>query len=833
MIKYYHKTMISSIRLNEGEQMQIRFRIGGMSCAACSARVEKVAALVPGVRNVEVNLLAGTMVVDAESEAVIVSLVDAIEKAGYTATVDGSIKTEKKPEQDNETAAMKRRIIFSTVFLAVLMYFTMGHMVHLPMPGWYIGEENAMTAALLQLLLTLPVVFLNRSYYKKGIMALFHRAPNMDTLIAVGSGAALVYSVFAMFRISDGHYGHHLYFESAAMILTLISLGKYFEARAKGRASDAVRKLMDLTPKSATVLAGGEEITVPIEQVKIGDTVVIRSGGRIQVDGTVISGHASIDQSPITGESVPVEKGPGDSVSAGTICTEGYLQFRADRVGQDTTLAQVIRLVEEAGGSKAPIARLADKVAGVFVPVVMSLALISTIIWLAAGETFEFALTTGIAVLVISCPCALGLATPVAIMVGTGRGAGMGVLFKNAQALENLHKADTVVLDKTGTLTTGKPAVVAVLPNAVSDDELLATAASLEEKSEHPFAKAIMEKADGITFDYAESFSVLPGQGVSAVIHGQTCYGGNAKLMQYKGIRVPDYTQYAQQGGTPLYFAKDDGTYLGCIVAADVLRPDALQAVAQLKKLHIQTVMLTGDNAKTASAIAAQAGITQVISDVLPSDKAGAVQSLKRQGRNVLMVGDGINDAPALVTADVGMAIGAGTDIAMESADIVLMNNSLMGICNAISLSRATVKNIKQNLFWAFFYNVLGIPIAAGVLYPIWGVGLNPMIGAAAMSFSSVFVVTNALRLRLFKAKQATDCNISECKIQEDKKMIIQVEGMMCNHCKARVENVCKEIPGVVSAEVDLQKKQVTVTGTASRDVIADAIIKAGYEVID
>ena len=812
--------------------MQIRFRVGGMSCAACSARVEKVTSQISGIQKAEVNLLAGTLVVEAENDRVISAVISAIEKAGYTATAENTAKPEKKTEKNDESTAILRRIIVSATFLIVLMYFTMGHMLHLPLPAWYYGQANAMTAALVQLFLTLPVVYLNRTYYKKGIVSLFRLSPNMDSLIAVGSGSALIYSVYAMFEIANGNNNYHLYFESAAMILTLITLGKFLESRAKGKAGDAVRRLIDLSPKSASVLVDGDEVTVPIDQVNIGDIIVIRSGGRIQVDGTVVYGHGAVDQSPITGESVPVEKQAGDIVSAGTICTEGYLQFRADRVGNDTTLAQVIRLVEEAGGSKAPIARLADKVAGVFVPVVMCLALTAAAVWLLAGESFEFAMTTAIAVLVISCPCALGLATPVAIMVGTGRGAGMGVLFKNAQALENLHKIDTVVLDKTGTLTVGKPTVIKVIPGDVSEQELLKIAASLEEKSEHPFAQAIMQKAAGIDLDAVESFTVLPGQGVSAIWMGKTCFGGNRKLMDSIGISVPDYSQFTQQGGTPLYFAGKDGSYFGCIIAADVLRADAAEAVSQLKKMHIETVMLTGDNSRTAVAVAVQAGIEQVISDVLPADKAGVVQSLQQQGHNILMVGDGINDAPALATADVGLAIGGGTDIAMESADIVLMNNSLMGICNAISLSRATIRNIKQNLFWAFFYNVLGIPIAAGVLYPIWGIGLNPMVGAAAMSFSSVFVVTNALRLRMFKPKRIKDGMIIDCKNEEEKEMIILVEGMMCTHCKARVESVCKGIPGVTSAEVDLQKKQVTVLGTASRESLVDAIIKAGYEVI-
>lgn len=824
--------------------MKIKFKITGMSCAACSARVEKVTRSVPGVHQADVNLLAGTMVVEADSNDVTSPIVAAVSEAGYGASLDAPAKepVNNMPVKD-ESRTIKIRIIVSALFLIILMYFTMGHMLGIPVPKWYHGTENLLVAALLQLLLTLPVVILNRSYFTKGFRALFHRSPNMDTLIAVGSGSALVYSIYIMFRMADvfgsGQQENinmetlHLYFESAAMILTLITLGKYLEAKAKGKAGDAVRKLMDLSPQSAVVLRDGTEIQIPIDQVHVGDILVIRSGGRIQVDGTVISGHAAVDQSPITGESVPVEKSPSDTVSAGTICTEGYLQFRADRVGQDTTLAQVIRMVEEAGGSKAPIARLADKVAGIFVPTVMLIALAVTLGWWIAGETFEFALTTGIAVLVISCPCALGLATPVAIMVGTGRGAGMGVLFKNAQALENLHRINTVVLDKTGTVTVGKPGVIAVLPHGISREELLKIAASLEERSEHPFGKAIMAESKEISYPSAENFQVLPGQGVSAIINGETCFGGNSRLMQSLNINVPDCNTYTEQGGTPLYFANASGRYFGCIIASDIIRLDATATVDALQKMHIDVVMLTGDNANTAKTIAEQAGIHRVISDVLPGDKANEVKKLQQQGRKVLMVGDGINDAPALVTADVGMAIGAGTDIAMESADVVLMNNSLIGICNAVSLSRATIKNIKQNLFWAFFYNILGIPVAAGALVSV-GIHLNPMIGAAAMSFSSVFVVSNALRLRFFKAKTLPDV-VENSKILEEEsnmEMIIKVEGMMCPHCKARVESVCKELPGVTDAVVDLQLKQVTVTGNADRSAVTDAIVKAGYEVV-
>ena len=821
--------------------MRIKFTVGGMSCAACSARVEKVTKQVPGVLSAEVNLLAGTMLVEAESDAVTDLIVKAVQDAGYSAGTDKEPKKEE-PQKDTQTAQIKKRIIWSFCFLAVLMYFTMGHMLGLPLPAWYCGTQNALVAALLQFFLTLPVIYLNRSYYSKGLRALVKRSPNMDSLIAVGSGAALIYGIFVLFRLAFAFgamdtaiiekYKDQLYFESAAMILTLITLGKFLESRAKGKAGDAVRQLMDMAPKSAAVLRDGAEVILPIEQVRVGDIVVIRSGERIQVDGTVISGHAAVDQSPITGESVPVEKKVNDPVSAGTICSEGYLEFRADRIGQDTTLAQVIRLVEEAGGSKAPIARLADKIAGVFVPVVMTIAAVAAAAWLLAGQNFEFALTTGISVLVISCPCALGLATPVAIMVGTGRGASMGVLFKNAQALENLHKVDTVVLDKTGTLTQGKPSVTAILPHQISQQQLLEIAAALEEKSEHSFAKAIMEKAGSCNIPETADFAVLPGQGVCAIIDGRKCYGGNAALMQSIGVAVPDRSDYSAQGGTPLHFAAEDGTYFGCIVAADVIRDDTAQAVEDLKKLHLDVVMLTGDNENTAKAIGEKAGISHIISDVLPADKAGAVRKLRDQGKNVLMVGDGINDAPALVTADVGMAIGAGTDIAMESADIVLMNNSLTGICNAVSLSRATIRNIKQNLFWAFFYNILGIPVAAGVLYPAFGIQLSPMIGAAAMSFSSVFVVTNALRLRLFKTKDNTVKTENMLQEEQAMEMVIKVEGMMCPHCKARVESVCKEIPGTVDAVVDLQEKQVTVTGTASREAYEKAITDAGYEVI-
>ena len=827
--------------------MRIKFNVTGMTCAACSARVEKVTKDVPGVRKVEVNLLGGTMMVEAESESVIQPIVTAVQNSGYGASIPGEKKS-KEPEKmvENKEKEMKTRIIWSSVFLVILMYFTMGHMVGLPAPHWYHGAKNALVAALLQFFLTLPAVYLNRSYYIRGFKSLWHKAPNMDSLIAVGSSAALVYGVAALFVMAKAmghgdwetvnHYASNLYFESAAMILTLITLGKFLETRAKGKTGDAIRKLMDLSPKTATVLRGGEEIEIPVEEVHVGDIVIVRSGGSIPVDGIVTEGRAAVDQSALTGESIPVEKRVGDSVAAATINREGYLQFRAEKVGEDTTLSQIIHMVEEAGGSKAPIARLADKIAGIFVPVVMSIAVVVFAVWMILEGDLEFALTNAISVLVISCPCALGLATPVAIMVGTGRGAGMGVLFKNAESLENLHRIDTVVLDKTGTLTTGKPAVTDVIPHGITEEELLKIAASLERKSEHPFAKAILRKANGMTIYGVSDFQTIPGRGVSGVIKGVRYYGGNEKLMAEQGIAVPSFAELTSQGKTPLYFGAE-GKFLGVIAAADVLKADSKEAVAAMKKLHLDVVMLTGDNEQVATSIAAQAGITHVISDVLPGDKAGAIKKLQTQGRNVLMVGDGINDAPALVIADVGMAIGAGTDIAMESANVVLMSGSLGGIADAVRLSKATIRNIRQNLFWAFFYNCLGIPIAAGLLAPV-GITLSPMIGAAAMSCSSVFVVTNALRLRYFKAEKReipVEITADPEIFEEETKMetVIYVNGMMCPHCKAMVEKVCKAVAGTVDAVVDLQAKNVTVTGDADVAVLKKAIADAGYEVVE
>ncbi len=817
--------------------MELKFDITGMTCAACSARVEKVAREVPGVTKAEVNLLAGKLTVEAENTQVGDAIISAVVKNGYGASHTGQKKQAQTSPKTQPLKEMKQRLIGSAIFLVVLMYFTMGSMVGLPMPKWYTGSENALVGALLQFILTLPILYLNRSYFSKGTKALINRAPNMDSLIAVGSGAALVYSTINLivlaYKVGHGqtehlsHWHDSMYFESAATILTLITVGKYLETRAKNKTGDAIAALMDLRPKQATILRNGQEMLIPIDEVRLGDIVIARSGVAIPVDGTVVSGTAAVDQSALTGESVPVDKNPGDTVAAATINTAGYLEIRTDRIGEDTTLSKIIRIVEEAGGSKAPVARIADKIAGIFVPVVMAIALITLVVWMLADESLSHSLTMAISVLVISCPCALGLATPVAIMVGTGRGAGMGVLFKNAEVLENLHKIDTVVLDKTGTLTQGTPTVTDVEPNDLTEEKFLCLFASLEQKSEHPFAKAILQKAEELELLPVEEFKVLPGQGVSGVIEGVKYYAGNQRLMDSLSVAVPDCTDLTDLGKTPLFFATE-GRYLGLIAAADTLKDDGAEGVRLLKKQHLQVVMLTGDNEKTARAIASQAGISEVIAEVLPDGKAEAICSLQVKGHRVLMVGDGINDAPALATADVGMAIGSGTDVAMDAADIVLMDKGLNRVSHAIALSRATIRNIKQNLFWAFFYNCLGIPVAAGVLYPLLGIRLSPMLGALAMSMSSVFVVTNALRLRFFKTEKTN----KKQKENINMELVIRVDGMMCGHCKARVEQVCKSVAGVTDAVVDLQAKTVTVSGKADHAQLEKAITDAGYEVI-
>lgn len=747
-----------------------KFDVVGMTCSACSASVEKAVGRMEGVSAVNVNLLANNMTVEYdESLLEPAAIISAVTDAGYSASLAGvklQDQTAEKTKVQEEIEQMKQRTIVSLIFMILLMYVAMGPMLGLPVPSFLVGVENAAAMALVQFLLTLPVVYVNRQYYQTGFKTLWRRSPNMDSLIAIGSAAAILYGVFAMFRIGWGlghndlelvlHYSHDLYFESGSMILALITLGKYLEARSKGRTSDAIAKLIDLAPKAATVIRDGQEVEIPVAELAEGDIVVIRPGQSIPVDGVIIEGSSAVDESALTGESIPVAKTVGDKVISATINKAGAFRFRATRIGDDTTLAQIIRLVEEASSSKAPIAKLADKISGIFVPVVIAIALAAFVIWLLLGYPFEFALTIGVAVLVISCPCALGLATPVAIMVGTGQGALHGILIKSAESLETAHSVDTVVLDKTGTITEGKPQVTDVLPSSnISEAELLAIGASLEKPSEHPLAEAIVRKGQemGVHFSEVNDFLAVPGKGVQGRIEGREYLAGNLSFMQENRVELGEFENtadsLAEQGKTPMYFAAD-GQVLGIIAVADVIKPSSRQAIRDLKSLGIDVVMLTGDNKRTAEAIRRELAIDTVIAEVLPDDKEQEVRALQEQGKTVAMVGDGVNDAPALARADVGVAIGAGTDVAIESADIVLMKSDLQDVTTAIKLSKATLRNIKQNLFWAFFYNSLGIPLAAGLLYPILGWRLSPMYAAAAMSLSSIFVVTNALRLRRF-----------------------------------------------------------------------------------
>ncbi|NLY18876.1 MAG: copper-translocating P-type ATPase [Clostridiaceae bacterium] len=746
-----------------------------MTCSACSAAVDRSVRKLEGVSDVNVNLLTNSMTVEYDDKIVEPEkIIQAVEEAGYNASL---YTAEVKPLKDvkplnsvkEQIKGMKQRLAVSFVFLIPLMVISMGHMVGIPLPMWLHGTGNAVNFAFLQLLLTLPIVYVNRKYYQTGFKTLFRGSPNMDSLIAIGSSAAIIYGIFAIFRIGYGlghnqpdiveKYKNDLYFETAAMILALITLGKFLEAGSKGKTSEAIEKLMDLAPKTAIIIRDGKETEIPVENVKKGDIVVVKPGGRIPVDGVIVEGSSSVDQSALTGESIPVEKHAGDKVFAATINKSGYFKFSAEKVGSDTTLAQIIRLVEEAASSKAPISKLADKISGIFVPAVIGISLISAVIWLMAGESFEFALSVGISVLVISCPCALGLATPVAIMVGTGAGASNGILIKSAEALETVHAIDTVVLDKTGTITEGKPAVTDIVAlNGMTGEELLLIAASIEKPSEHPLADAVVEKAyqAGLTLKNTDKFEAIPGRGIIAELDNKTYIAGNLAFMAERNILTDGISDisdtFAREGKTPLYFAEDK-KLIGVIAAADTIKPTSYDAIEQFKEMNLDVVMLTGDNEKTAEAIRRKFNIDKVISDVLPQDKESVIGSIQQGGKKVAMIGDGINDAPALVRADVGIAIGAGTDIAIESADIVLVRNDLQSAVTAIQLSKATLRNIKQNLFWAFFYNTLGIPIAAGLLYPAFGLKLSPMFGAAAMSLSSVFVVTNALRLKFFRPK--------------------------------------------------------------------------------
>lgn len=846
--------------------MKQKFDVTGMSCAACSAHVEKSVGHLDGVACVNVNLLQNSMVVEYDQDKLNdADIIQAVQSGGYGASVQGEQQTaEPKNVAVEEMQHMKTRLIASFCFLIPLFYISMGHMMGAPLPSILLGDENVIIFAFTQLLLTIPVLIINRKYFVVGFQSLFHGAPNMDSLIALGSAASVVYSVFAIYAMSyfmgrgdvqtAHHYGMELYFESAAMILTLITVGKYMETRAKGKTSEAISRLMDLTPKQAVVIRDGKEMEIPVEQVVIGDTIVVRPGQGIPVDGTLIEGFSAIDESAITGESIPVEKKVGDSVIGATVNKSGYFKMTATRIGKDTTLSQIISLVEEASASKAPIAKLADKVSGVFVPVVISLAVLACVIWLFAGhQSFSFALSIGIAVLVISCPCALGLATPTAIMVGTGKGAEYGILVKSAEALETAHQIKTVVLDKTGTLTEGKPVVTdVILAKGVLRNRLLKQAAAVEALSEHPLAQAIVNyaKEKELELPEAENLVATAGEGIEATIEGKKIFAGNLKMMQEKNIDLGELSdaasKLAEEGKTPLFFAEED-TFLGILALMDTLKPSSKDAVDALHQMGIDVVMLTGDNQRTANAIAEKLGI-RAIAEVLPQDKEREVRRLQESGQKVAMVGDGINDAPALMRADVGIAIGAGTDVAIESADIVLMKSDLMDAVTAIELSHATIRNIKQNLFWAFFYNSCGIPIAAGVFYPLFGLKLNPMFAAAAMSFSSAFVVGNALRLKLFTPKfsksqktekptQSYIQNTTQDMTQKEEatmQKVLKIEGMMCNHCTGRVEQALNALEGV-KADVSLEGKSATVT--MSKEISDDTLVKtvtdAGYEVVD
>ena len=872
------------------------YDITGMSCAACSARIEKGISGMEGMQQCSVNLLKNSMTVSYdEAELDSGKIIHQVEDIGYGASLHqtqgskttGASGRGKNGATDAAAAAakqMKQRLIVSLVFTIPLFYISMGHMAGWPLPPWLLGARNHMIFAFTQFLLVLPVLIAGGHYFKNGLKNLWHRSPNMDSLIALGSGAAFVYGIYAIYKIAWGFsiedmdmvetFGMNLYFESSAMILTLITLGKFMEARAKSKTSEAITKLMDLAPKTAKVLRNGQEEEISVDDVQNGDILVVRDGDTVPVDGKITEGFASVDESAITGESLPVDKQTGDPVTGGTINRTGYFQMEATAVGEHTTLSKIIQLVDDATSSKAPIAKLADRVSSVFVPVVITIALLAAILWLLAGQSFEFALSVAISVLVISCPCALGLATPTAIMVGTGRGAAKGILIKSAEALEITHSIDTVVLDKTGTVTQGKPVVTDVIAleadgktageNTQAYTKLLQLAFSLEKMSSHPLAEAIVKKAEACsaTFQEVSDYEMIPGQGIAGTIDKARCLAGNRKLMETNRIDISVAAglqeKLADEGKTPLYFAQG-GKFLGVIAAADVVKPTSREAIARLQEMGMDVIMLTGDNARTAEAIKKQVGIKTVIADVLPQDKEEKVRQLQEQGHKVAMVGDGINDAPALARADVGIAIGAGTDVAIESADIVLMKSDLMDAASAVSLSRAVMRNIKQNLFWAFFYNAIGIPVAAGVLYPAFHILLNPMIGAAAMSFSSVSVVSNALRLRFFTPKWKHESGTAdlqttgnggmmeqstaaaeiadriaqndESKGETTMKKTIKIEGMMCQHCVKAATKALEGVAGVTAVTVSLEDKQAVVEGTATDEALTAAIVDAGYEV--
>ena len=828
-----------------------QYQVTGMSCAACSARVEKAVSKVPGVTACSVSLLTNSMGVEgtAGEQAVIA----AVEAAGYGASVKGApavaAPAADDPLADHETPALKRRLYSSLVFLVALMYLSMGHMMWgWPAPAFL--AENHVAMGLAQLLLTAIIMVINQRFFISGFKSLWRRSPNMDTLVALGSTASFVYSVYALFAMTGAQargdaaqvmgWMHEFYFESAAMILTLITVGKMLEARSKGRTTDALKGLMKLAPQTATLLVDGQERTVPIGDVKQGDLFVVRPGENIPVDGVVLEGHSAVNESALTGESIPVDKAEGDAVSAATVNQSGFLRCQATRVGEDTTLSQIIRMVSDAAATKAPIAKVADRVSGVFVPVVIAIALIATAVWLATGADFGYALARGISVLVISCPCALGLATPVAIMVGNGKGAKNGILFKTAVSLEEAGKVRVVALDKTGTITTGQPRVTDVLPApGVTDEQLIAAAYALEQKSEHPLAHAVVERAQnlGLKAQEVSGFAALPGNGLTAMLDGEALSGGSLAFIsgrtEVSGDMRAQADHLSGEGKTPLLFSRG-GRLLGMIAVADAIKPESPQAVRELQNMGIRVVMLTGDNQRTAEAIGRQAGVDQVIAGVLPDGKESVIRSLQSQGK-VAMVGDGINDAPALTRADIGIAIGAGTDVAIDAADVVLMNSHLTDVPAAIRLSRATLRNIHENLFWAFIYNIIGIPLAAGVFIPLLGWQLNPMFGAAAMSLSSFCVVSNALRLNLFDPHSARkDHKIKFAKEPKTMQKTLKIEGMMCTHCSGRVKKALEELPGVVSAEVSHENGTAVVTMSTPVDdaTLKKAVEDQGYQVV-
>lgn len=833
--------------------MTEQFAVTGMTCAACSAHVEKAVSRLSGVQSAPVNLMLGSMTVTYDEKAVTESdIIAAVKAAGYGASP--ASQTDQGQLRRDQDAALRRRkkhLIWSVVFLVPLFYLSMGHMMGLPLPQ--VLHMHPLLLACLQLALVIPILILNRNYFTVGFSRLVKLSPNMDSLVAVGAAAGLVYSLIEMGLLAAGQVSGmpDLYFESAGMILTLVTVGKYLEERSRGKTTGAISALLALAPESAVVRRQGQELTIPTEEIVAGDTVIVRQGGRIPVDGVITDGHAAVDESAITGESLPVEKVPCDAVTSATVTSSGYLELRATRVGGDTTLSQIIRLMEEAASSKAPISRLADRISGIFVPAVMAISLTAALLWaFVGGMDVRFCLSIAIAVLVISCPCALGLATPVAIMVGTGQAAQQGILIKSAESLELLHKVQTVVLDKTGTVTMGQPRVTDILcAPGVTEEELLCVAASAEKPSEHPLAHAIVEESQArhIPLCPVSDFRSVPGGGIQATLSGEAVLAGNAGYLAQNGVSLAameaDAHRLAEDGKTPLFFA-ESGRLLGCIAVADVVKPDSAKAIVALRRMGRRVVLLTGDNQRTANAIARQIGVDQVIAQVLPQDKAKCVAQFQQQGQRVAMVGDGVNDAPALAQADVGLAIGAGTDIAIESADVVLMKSSLLDIPAAMDLSRAVLRNIKQNLFWAFFYNSIGIPVAAGVLYPALHLTLNPMLAAAAMSLSSVCVVSNALRLRgwkppVFPDQPAPTAPLPESAVFQSQgkeentvNKTIHIDGMMCTHCTGRVEKALNDLPGV-EATVDLDSKSAAVTCTpdVSDDTLRQAVEDAGYHV--